>query len=165
MERMPGEEVIWTGHPTWKGTLGWYLRAVPVVLIPIVIMYVLRALDVRSGISPGKWWLITIVLLLGVLLIDVLRRWATVYTVTSQRLHIRRGILSRGEQSTRVDRVQNLNTYQTFIERLLNVGALDFDTAGTGEHEANFEFRGVADPHTIARRIEPHLSGIRAGGV
>lgn len=165
MERMPGEQVIWTGHPTWKGSLGWYLRAVPVSLIPIVAIYVLRALDVGSGISLGTWWLITIVLLLGVLIIDMLRRWATVYTVTSQRLHIRRGILSRGEQSTRVDRVQNLNTYQTFVERLLNVGALDFDTAGTGEHEANFEFRGVADPHMIARRIEPHLSGMRVGGV
>lgn len=162
---MAGEQVIWAGHPTWKGALGWYLRAVPVVLIPIVAVYVLRALDLGSGISIGKWWLITIGLLLIVLLIDMLRRWATVYTVTSQRLHIRRGILSRGEQSTRVDRVQNLNTYQTFIERLLNVGVLDFDTAGTGEHEANFEFRGVSDPHEIASRIQPHLSGVRTGSV
>ena len=48
MDLMQGEEVIWSGHPTWRGTLGWYVRAVPVVLIPIVVVYVLRALD-RTG--------------------------------------------------------------------------------------------------------------------
>ena len=58
MDLMQGEEVIWSGHPTWRGTLGWYVRAVPVVLIPIVVVYVLRALDLGSGISLAKWWLI-----------------------------------------------------------------------------------------------------------
>lgn len=162
MELMQDEDVIWTGHPTWKGTLGWYVRAVPVVFIPVVVIYVLRALDLGSGISLGKWWLITIILLVGVGLVDIVRRWATVYTVTTQRLHIRRGILSRAEQSTRTDRVQNLNTFQSPVERVLNVGDLDFDTAG--EREGTFCFSGVADPHDIAARIQPHLAGYRPVG-
>ena len=162
MELMQGEEVIWTGHPTWKGTLGWYVRAVPVVLIPIIVVYVLRALDLGSGISLTKWWLITIALLVIVGVIDVVRRAATVYTVTTQRLHIRRGILSRAEQSTRVDRVQNINTVQSPVERLLNVGDLDFDTAG--EREGTFCFSGISDPHAIAARIQPHLVGYRPPG-
>lgn len=162
MDLMQGEEVIWTGRPTWKGTLGWYVRAIPVVLIPIIVVYVLRALDLGSGISLTKWWLITIGLLVLVGVIDVIRRAATVYTVTTQRLHIRRGILSRAEQSTRVDRVQNLNTFQSPVERLLNVGDLDFDTAG--EREGTFCFSGIADPHEIAARIQPHLAGYRPPG-
>ena len=52
------------------------------------------------------------------LLVGFIRRLATHYTVTDRRLHIRRGILSRTEQHTTLDRVQNVETHQTLLERV-----------------------------------------------
>ena len=47
-------------------------------------------------------------------------------------------------QQTRVERVQNVNTDQSVLDRILRVGQVDFDTAGTDD--SDFTFRGVADP-------------------
>ena len=55
---------------------------------------------------------------------------STTYLVSTQRLYIRRGLLSKRMQQTRIDRVQNVNTEQSLRDRLLRVGTVDFDTAG-----------------------------------
>ncbi|MDX6667805.1 MAG: hypothetical protein QOK04_1185, partial [Solirubrobacteraceae bacterium] len=65
---------------------------------------------------------------------------------------IRKGILSRHVQQTRLERVQNVNTDQSVIERLLQVGTVDFDTAGTDD--SDFSFVGVAQPEKVMAAVE-----------
>jgi uncharacterized membrane protein YdbT with pleckstrin-like domain len=156
VEPLEGEEVIWRGHPSWRADLGHFLKWGTLALLPAVIAGVVRGTDHGTGLPLYQWILITLVLLALVVLVDYVRRRATVYTATTRRIHIRRGILSRREQSTHLDRVQNLNTDQSLLERLLHVGTVDFDTAGTGVSEADFRFRGVDDPHELVHRLEPY---------
>ncbi len=87
-----------------------------------------------------------------VLLVGFLKRMSTSYTITSERLHIRRGLFSRREQQTKLERVQNVNTAQSFLERLLQVGSVDFDTAGTDD--ADFVFAGVSNPEEIVSAVD-----------
>ena len=77
---------------------------------------------------------------------------ATTYLVTNQRLYIRRGILSKHEQQTRIDRVQNVNTEQRFRDRVLRVGTVDFDTAGTDD--SDFRFVGISSPSQVAAAVD-----------
>jgi hypothetical protein len=42
------------------------------------------------------------------------------------------------------------------LERVLRVGSVDFDTAGTDARESDFRFRGVADPHGLVVLLERH---------
>lgn len=155
MELMNDEQLVWRGRPTWRSVITWYLKWLPLVVAPVVVIWLLG--KVWDGAPMGKAWLVTIILALGFAGYDAIRRWATTYTVTTERLHIRRGIISRHEQSTRTERVQNLNTHQDPLERLLRVGDLDFDTAGAEAQEADFRFDGVSDPHEIARQLQPYL--------
>ena len=67
------------------------------------------------------------------MLVGDIRRLATHYTITDRRLHIRRGILSRTEQHTTIDRVQNVETHRSLLERVLRIGTVAFDTAGTDD--------------------------------
>ena len=92
------------------------------------------------------------VVLALVLLVGFLKRIATRYVITTERLHIRRGILSKATQETRIQRVQNVNTDQSFFERLMQVGTVDFDTAGSDDSE--FRFVGVADPRDVVRAVD-----------
>jgi uncharacterized membrane protein YdbT with pleckstrin-like domain len=55
-------------------------------------------------------------------------------------------------QQTRIDRVQNVNTAQSLRERLLRVGTVDFDTAGTDDSE--FRFVGIADPSDVVAAVD-----------
>ena len=77
---------------------------------------------------------------------------STTYLVSTQRLYIRRGVLSKREQQTRIDRVQNVNTEQSLRDRLLRVGTVDFDTAGTDDSE--FRFVGIADPGDVVTAVD-----------
>jgi len=86
------------------------------------------------------------------LLVGLIRRSSTTYVITDRRLHIRRGILSRTEQHTTIDRVQNVATRQSLLERLLRIGTVDFDTAGTDDSQ--FAFFGVATPKQVVAAVD-----------
>lgn len=119
-------------------------------LIPLIVIILVRQL------SDTDWplWVgivITIVILVVISVIAWLTRLDTQFTITTHRLMIREGILSRNEQSAHIDRVQNVSTRQTFVDRMLRVGAVDFDTAGTDDYE--FVFDGVKNPHALRETI------------
>jgi uncharacterized membrane protein YdbT with pleckstrin-like domain len=80
-----------------------------------------------------------------------LKRLFTTYTITDQRLHIRRGIIARREQQTLLARVQNVNTHQSIAQRLLVLGTVNFDTAAGDDYD--FQFWGVADPRSVVDAV------------
>ena len=94
-----------------------------------------------------------------------LKRMSTTYTITNRRLHIKRGIISRRTQEARLERVQNVNTDQSALERILKVGTVDFDTAGGGDRSGDFEFkfRGVANPPEVVQKVDQAQREAAAG--
>jgi len=91
---------------------------------------------------------------------DWIKRATTHYTVTDSRIHIRTGLVSRREHSTQLSRVQNVNVTQTIMQRLLGIGDVDWDTAGTEEAESEFRFVGVEDPSSLVRIVDQRLHAI-----
>jgi uncharacterized membrane protein YdbT with pleckstrin-like domain len=140
----PGEEVVFEGHPSWRGLLSFYLGGIAAAL----------AIAVVVGLIWSVWLalLAGAVRVAGVLAYGLFKRQATTYMVSSQRLYIRRGMLSKRVQQTRIDRVQNVNTEQSLRERLLRVGTVDFDTAGTDDSE--FRFVGIAQPGEVVDAVD-----------
>lgn len=154
MDLHPGEEIVFEGHPSWRSVLSFYLKGLLVAVVGGVVLWL--ALSIGWGI------LAFLVIEAIVVLVGFIKRVATDYTITTERLHIRRGILAKRVQQTSIDRVQNVNTDQSFIDRVLRVGKVDFDTAGTDD--SDFTFDGVANPDSVvaavdraqrARRAEP----------
>jgi uncharacterized membrane protein YdbT with pleckstrin-like domain len=89
------------------------------------------------------------------------KRVATSYTITNRRLHIKRGIVSRTIQETRLERVQNVNFTQSVVQRVLGIGDVDFDTAAGDDY--NFVFSGVSDPADVVHRVDEATRG--SGGL
>jgi uncharacterized membrane protein YdbT with pleckstrin-like domain len=140
----PGESIIYEGHPSWRSILAYYLKGMVGALIVAAIAYLLDGV----GLGLGFFLLVGAI----VLVVGFIRRVATVYTITTQRLRIKRGIVARHVQQTDIERVQNVNTNQSVFERLLSVGTVDFDTAGTGN--SDFTFTGVEDPHEVVAAVD-----------
>lgn len=146
MELMSGEKVVLQGHPSWRSIMAFYIKG----LLIAAVLGVLTSLV--SSTSLGVT--VAVVVFAITVVVGFIRRVAITYTVTNRRIHIKRGIIARNTQEAKLSRVQNVNTRQSVIERLLQVGTVDFDTAGTGESEANFAFAGVNDPLKMAHEIE-----------
>lgn len=143
MDLHDGETIIFEGHPSWRSTLTFYLKGL-LVVAGIALIGVLV-----TDISVVVWALIGLAL---VVLAGFLKRMATVYTITNQRLRIKRGLIARRVQQTRIERVQNVNTEQSVAERILQVGTVDFDTAGSDDSE--FKFAGVSQPEEVVAAVE-----------
>lgn len=150
MELHPDEQVIFTGHPSWRGTLSFYVRGILLALVGAGIAALVTVIG--SGFSIATVVIAFVVIALLVVIAGFLYRMTTTYAITNQRLTIRSGLLTRRMQETRVERVQNVNTSQTVVDRLLRVGRVDFDTAGSDD--ADFAFRGVANPSQVVRAVD-----------
>jgi len=144
MDLHPQEEIVFEGHPSWRGVLSFYVYGIGAV----VILGALLGLVVSSAVGS----IVAVVGILAVVAIGFLKRIATHYVVTNQRLRIRRGILAKKIQQTRIDRVQNVNTDQRLLDRILRVGTVDFDTAGTDD--SDFTFRGIANPDEVVAAVD-----------
>ena len=144
MDLHPGEEVVFEGHPSWRGVLSFYVYGVGAAVILGVVIGLVGETAIGSIVAVAG---IALVLVAG-----LVKRMATHYVVTSQRLRIRRGILAKKVQQTRIDRVQNVNTHQRLMDRILRVGTVDFDTAGTDD--SDFTFRGIANPDEVVAAVD-----------
>ena len=153
MELVEGETILWQGRPSWRAQVSYFIVWIPLALVPVIIAGILTANDQDTGLPYWMWLLISLLLVVVVVAYDVIRRYATLYVVTDQRLRVRRGILSRTEQTARFERVQNVNVSQSLMDRLLRVGEVEFDTAGTDQSDANFRFTGISDPQALVRIV------------
>jgi membrane protein YdbS with pleckstrin-like domain len=150
----PGEQVIFQGHPSWRAILGFYLKG-------LLVAVVLGVIAKLVGTGNATVFLIVLVVIGLTVLIGFVKRVATTYTITNRRLNIKRGIVSREIQETRLERVQNVNYRQSVYQRLMQIGDVDFDTAATDDY--NFVFAGVADPGGVVHRVD-QATGVNAAG-
>lgn len=168
MELVDGEKILWQGRPCWRAHLSYFLIWIPAALLPVIIAGLLTANDQGTGLAYWQWLLISLVLVALVIGYDALQRFATLYVVSDQRLRVRRGLLSRKEQTARFERVQNVSISQSLIDRMLKVGAVEFDTAGSDVSDSDFNFAGISDPQNLVRIVaensahhgEPHTAGL-----
>ena len=150
----PGEQVIFQGHPSWRAILGFYLKG-------LVVAAILGLIAKLLGSGGGTVFGIVLAVIAITVAVGFLKRVATTYTITNRRLNIKRGIVSREIQETRLERVQNVNYNQSIYQRLMQIGDVDFDTAATDDY--NFVFVGVADPGEVVESVD-RATGASAAG-
>jgi uncharacterized membrane protein YdbT with pleckstrin-like domain len=153
VDLQPGEKVIYQGHPSWRAIIGFYLKGILVGAAAGVLAGLLN-----EGAGLG---IVTFVVIAAItILAGFIKRVATVYTITDRRLNIKVGIIARKVQETRLQRVQNVNYNQGVYERVMQIGDVEFTTAGTDE--SNFVFAGVAQPEHVVQQVE-HATPVIAG--
>ena len=144
MELHPDEHVVFEGHPSWRALLSLYIGGVVAAAVVGVVVALITSVVVGVLVGAALFGLL--------LVVGLVKRMSTTYLVSSQRLYIRRGLLSKRVQQTRIDRVQNVNTEQSLRQRILRVGTVDFDTAGSDDSE--FRFVGIANPTEVAGAVD-----------
>ncbi|MBV9213306.1 MAG: PH domain-containing protein [Actinobacteria bacterium] len=154
MELSPGESVIFSGRPSWRSILGFYFFGL--VIAAAIGVGVGFAADLGVGVAAG------VAVFLVVVAAGWLKRAFTKYTITTRRLRVRRGVLSRQVQETRLDRLQDHSIRQSLMERILRVGTVDFDTAADEQGDL-FRFEGVDHPEAIILSIDRAIQQTGAG--
>ena len=149
MELQSGENVIYEGHPSCRAILGFYLGGFAIAAGIGVIVAIVDSTGLGVFVAAAIAGL--------VVLAGLIKRIATTYTITDLRLNIKRGIVARKVQETRLQRVQNVNFQQSVYQRLMQIGNVDFDTAAGDDY--NFVFAGVAQPEDVVERVDRATHG------
>jgi membrane protein YdbS with pleckstrin-like domain len=129
MTLAPGEQPVIILHPHWK-VLVW-----PVVLgVLILAAAVAAAAIINFGKAAPVAWLILAVLALLLLARVVgipLLRWRTTrYELTSRRLRVRSGILSREGKDIPLSRITDVSFETGLLDRIVGAGTLVVESPG-----------------------------------
>jgi len=87
---------------------------------------------------------------LGLILLLVwwLKCIATTLIITTRRVIVKKGIVSKYTNEVRISDIRNVKVSQNVMQRLFNVGRLEVSTAGTGGVEIYIS--GIVDPQHVA---------------
>ena len=87
MDLHPGERIVFDGHPSPRAALSFFAPT----FLGIVVISVIVGLVASVGLAIVVFVVLTALMVLA----GVIRRAATDYVVSTQRLYIRQGILSK----------------------------------------------------------------------
>jgi membrane protein YdbS with pleckstrin-like domain len=145
------EKDLWHGRESWKA-------AYPP--LALVILATIAAAVASKLIWPATWYPVGWVLLAGLLVaVFVLFRggWkvaSSSYRITTQRLFIRRGVLSQSVDQTELLRVDDVKMRQSLLQRVLNIG--DIEVISSDRTDAHIKITNVADPAQVTEYIRRH---------
>lgn len=145
------EKDLWHGRESWKA-------AYPP--LALVILATIAAAVAAKLIWPALWYPVWWVLLAGAAVaVFILLRggWkvaSSSYRITTQRLFIRRGVLSQSVDQTELLRVDDVKMRQSLLQRILNIGNIEVISSDrTDEH---LKITNVAEPAQVTEHIRRH---------
>ena len=148
------EEVVRHLHPHWL-TVVW-----PVVWLLVVVgAGSFGAAAIPAGRQQGVLLLVVVVLALVLLLVVVvrplLRRRCTHFVITTHRLLLREGVLSRRGHEIALSRITDVSYRQTLWERMIGSGSITIESAGEG---GVIELRQIPDSDGVQHLLN-HMIG------
>lgn len=116
----------------------------------LAALYEAYASHDTANLSVSLFMFLAPLALLG--LIMAYRHFAWRFIVERGTIESRHGYIAREIKSVRVEDVRNINVTQTFLQRLLGIGNIEFSTAGSAGVEVTFE--DVSDPMSVKEKIQ-----------
>jgi membrane protein YdbS with pleckstrin-like domain len=122
-QRQSGNEVIFNERPSF----------LPVFLTGGMLCMLLIILGIASRKSPGLIAFVVIPISICVILaimVGLIRRYFTRYTLTRSKLIVQKGVLSRQKKTIPITKIQDVSYQQQILERIFGFGDVVVESAG-----------------------------------
>lgn len=155
-----GEEIVLELREHWKHLLG----ALVVCLAALAGLVLVLALAPEEGIlawldALGWVAFVGVVLVFGVL--PAVAWWNRTYTLTTERLATRTGVLRRSGRDIPLTRINDVAFEQGILDRVFGAGTLKVSAAS---EEGTVTLVDVPDVHQVALRMNELVREVRDGG-
>lgn len=123
----PGEQIAFDLHPHW-----WYFAPVASLAVAIVAAAAVVTVTLRDATQTYTLLVVAVFALVWLVAFLVkLAEWRTTqFVLTSDRLIVRSGVLSKQGREIPLERINDLSYHQTVFERLVGAGNLVIESAG-----------------------------------
>ena len=156
------EKVVRSLHPHWLTVFFPCVVAVLIVAAAIVIAWA----------TPPSWdtlqWIVIAVaaILLIIFAVVPLLRWRTThYVITTHRVMVRRGILSKSGKDIALSKITDVSFHQSIWDRIIRAGSLHIESAGDSPDE---NFKNIPQSNEVQqllnRLVDEDAQRLYAGG-
>ncbi len=143
-----GETVEHDLHPHWR------VLVIPALLVPIVVGLGSYGASAVSGSAATAVRIAILAVGLVILIVFSLRpflRWVTThYVVTTHRVAVRVGIVSRTGRDIPLSRINDVTFHHSLVERIFGSGTLTIESAG---ERGQIELEDVPHVEDVQREI------------
>lgn len=153
------EQAIWRGRPAWQSFFGMWM--IWLVFCATALVFAYRRAGATSTLVTVVWLFVAgtgAALLVRELLIIFGFR----YRLTTQRLFIHRGILTRVTDQMELLRISDVRLRQGVIDRIVNTG--DLEIFGTDETDETVTLESILAPAEVAESLRRHVRAVRGKG-
>jgi uncharacterized membrane protein YdbT with pleckstrin-like domain len=151
----PGEEIAFDLHPHW-----WYFA--PVASLAVVIVAAAVGVTVTLKGPTQTYTLLGVAVFVVIWLVAFLVKlaeWRTTHFVlTSDRLIVRSGVLSKEGREIPLERINDLSYHQSLFERLVGAGDLVIESAGERGQDT---FSRIPHPEQVEQMIYAEMENNR----
>ncbi len=136
-------------HPHWLTVVAPTLLGV--VLLVGAVLVVLATPDDDTG-NLVQWVAIgvAVVVALFAVLVPYLRWRTTHYVITSHRVMVRRGLLTKTGKDITLSKITDVSFEQTLFDRMINAGSLHIESAGDSPDE---DLRNIPQSNHVQQLI------------
>ncbi|MGH3331799.1 MAG: PH domain-containing protein [Nocardioidaceae bacterium] len=156
----PGENVVLEMHEHWKHLVGTMLICVA-ALVGLVVVLVISPDDGFLAWLDTLGW----VAFAGVVLVfglwPVLAWWNRTYTLTTERLATRTGVLRRSGRDIPLTRINDVAFDQGIVDRVVGAGTLKVSAAS---EEGTVILKDIPDIHQVSLRMNELVREVTEGG-
>lgn len=149
-----GEQPIWYGRLSYKSRVGGVIFGLILLIIGASLFFGLPLL----GPYVGGFF---IFLALANLLVVFLAVQNSEYFLSSRRVFVREGILSRASHDVRLEWVTGTLVRQGIFARALNYGDIGFTGVGGDVKTSLVPMRGLSDVLNVKRMVDDTIEGKR----
>ncbi len=135
------EDILFMDHPSWKAYISVAITGVMAAsLIGYGVLWQLPKLTTQYPSIQNRFYpwvyLVPVTVFLLFLLIILFQRYSQLYTITSNMVISRQGIIAKNTNSVPLNRITDINVRQSITGRFLHIGDIYIDTAGGPGMEA-----------------------------
>lgn len=146
------EKVEKSLHPHWRTVVG------PLVIGLILLAAAIYVAYITPDDTRGSWiqWItVAVAVLVGIPLVIVpILAWRTThYVITTHRVMVRKGILSKSGKDITLSKITDVSFSQTPLDRMLGSGTLSIESAGDSPNE---DFQAIPRSDRVQQLIN-HL--------
>ncbi|HRW18757.1 MAG TPA: PH domain-containing protein [Dermatophilaceae bacterium] len=159
-----GEKVVRSLHPHWLSVLG--PTVVGLILAAIAGVTAWATPDDEAG-NRIQWIAIAVLVLvaLPLVLVPFLAWRTTHYVVTTHRVMVRRGILSKHGKDITLSKITDVSFHQSLLDRIIRSGTLTIESAGDSADELLRNIPRSDEVQQLINRLIDEDANRRAGRI
>lgn len=153
------EQSIWQGRPAWRAGMGnWLLW----FLLSGCSLYGASRYTAGASSLVQVVWIFVIGAAVMLCVREGLIVYGLSYQLTTQRLFLHRGVLTRVTDQVELIRIDDVRLMRSVTDRLMNTG--NVDVFSSDETDETIQLKSISAPVEVAEAIRLHVRRARAKG-